>query len=128
MAHYALLNEENIVEMVITGIDENELVDGVDSWEEFYGEFHGMRCLRTSYNTYGNQHLLGGEPFRGNYAGPGFQYIEDLDAFVEPKPFNSWALNEETFLWEPPIPYPEDGKPHKWNEESQTWEPVEEAS
>jgi hypothetical protein len=121
MAHYALLNEENIVEMVITGKDEDDLVDGVESWEDFYGEFHGMRCLRTSYNTLGNEHILGGEPFRGNYAGIGFEYREDLDVFVEPKPFNSWTLNEETFIWEAPIPYPEDGADYTWDEDNASW-------
>lgn len=106
MAHYAFLDDNNIVTEVITGRDEDDLVEGVTSWEEYYGAFRGQRCLQTSYNTQGGQHLNGGTPFRGNYAGIGFYYDEDLDAFIQPKPgvtpeISDWVLNEETFTWEP---------------------------
>jgi hypothetical protein len=104
MAHYAFLNEENIVTNVIAGRDEDDLVEGVTSWEDYYGAFHGQRCLRTSYNTWGGVHAFGGTPFRGNYAGIGFTYDEALDAFIAPKPeptdeIADWVLDEETFTW-----------------------------
>lgn len=101
MAHYALLDENNIVTWVITGNDEDLVHEGVDSWEQYYGDFHNQKCLRTSYNTHANQHNYGGDPFRGNFAGLGFEYREDLDAFIPPKPGEDWVLNEETFTWEP---------------------------
>jgi hypothetical protein len=99
MAHYALLNENNVVTQVITGNDEDYVYEGVDSWEDYYGAFHGQRCLRTSYNTRGGVHALGGTPFRGNYAGIGFTYDETLDAFIPPKPGDDWVLDEDTCLW-----------------------------
>jgi hypothetical protein len=98
MAHYALL-ENNIVTEVITGRDEDDLADGVTSWEDYYGALRGQRCLQTSYNTEAGQHLTGGTPFRGNYAGIGFTYDEELDAFIPPKPDGEWVLDEETFSW-----------------------------
>ena len=106
MAHWAFVNKHDVVIDVIVGRDEDDLAEGVTSWEDYYGAVRGQRCLRTSYNTFGNQHLTGGEPFRGNYAGIGFQYREDLDAFIPPQPqptdeVAEWVLNEETFLWEP---------------------------
>lgn len=121
MAHYAFLDDDNIVTEVIVGRSEDDLIEGVTSWEDYYGSLRGQRCVRTSYNTAGNVHLDGGEPFRGNYAGVGFEYREDLDAFVSPQPFDSWSLNEETFIWEAPIPMPQDGKPYNWDEESGAW-------
>lgn len=110
MAHYAFLNENNVVTEVIVGIDETELIEGKTP-ETWYGEFRGQRCVRTSYNS----------NIRKNYAGIGFIYNEILDAFVPPKPFESWILDEETCLWQPPVPMPEDGKVYYWNEESLTW-------
>ena len=101
MAHYAFLDDNNIVTEVITGRDEDDLAPGVTSWEDYYGAFRGQRCLRTSYNTYAGVHAYGGTPFRGNYAGIGFTYNEALDAFIPPKPDGEWVLNEETFSWEP---------------------------
>lgn len=108
MAHYAFLDNNNIVTEVIVGRDEDDLIDGVTSWEGYYGAVRGQRCLRTSYNTHQNQHVDGGTPFRGNYAGIGSEYREDLDAFIPPKPgpnfelgVESWILNEETLSWEP---------------------------
>jgi hypothetical protein len=101
MAHYALLDENNVVTWVITGNDEDFVYEGVDSWEEYYGAFHDQTCLRTSYNTNAGEHRNGGEPFRGNFAGIGFTYDEALDAFIPPKPGDDWILNEETYSWEP---------------------------
>jgi hypothetical protein len=94
--------KSNIVTEVITGRDEHDLVEGVTSWEDYYGAFRGQRCLRTSYNTYAGVHSKDKTPFRGNYAGIGFFYDEGLDAFIPPKAdVGDWVLNEETFTWEP---------------------------
>ena len=122
MAHYAFINSNNIVTQVIVGRDEEDLVDGITSWEAYYGDKMGQTCLRTSYNTVGGVHSGGGTPFRGNYAGIGFKYHEDLDAFIPPQPFNSWILNEECYCYEAPVEYPEDGEKYVWNENQKTWE------
>lgn len=98
MAYYAFVNDENIVTEVITGKDETEIIDGMTP-EQWYGQYRGQRCLRTSYNTYGNTHIGGKEPFRGNYASVGYTYREDLDAFIAPKPDGEWTLDETTCLW-----------------------------
>ena len=119
MAHYAFLNSDNIVTQVIVGKDEN--TDGVD-WEVYYGNRLGQTCKRTSYNTAEGKHLLGGVPFRKNYAGIGYSYDEVRDAFIPPKPFDSWTLNENSCLWEAPVAYPNDGQQYEWNEESGTWD------
>lgn len=123
MAHYAFLDENNIVTEVIVGRDEDDLAEGVTSWEDYYGAVRGQRCLRTSYNTAAGVHSGEGEPFRGNYAGIGFEYREDLDAFIPPKPFESWLLNEDTCLWEAPVPRPEGD--YIWDEGVGDWVAVE---
>jgi hypothetical protein len=111
MAHYAFLDENNIVTEVIVGIDETELIEG-ESPEIWYGNFRNQTCIRTSYN--GN--------IRKNYAGIGYSYNLELDAFISPKPFNSWILNEETCLWNSPIERPEGS--YIWNEEILNWEEI----
>jgi hypothetical protein len=121
MAHYAFLDKNNIVTEVIVGIDETELIEGMDP-ETWYGNFRGQNCKRTSYNTYANQHILGGEPFRKNYAGIGDTYDEERDAFIPPKTLPSFILNENTCNWIPPIPRPEDDNRYIWNEETVSWE------
>lgn len=121
MAHYAFLDGSNIVTEVITGKNEGE--EGID-WEQWYGEFRGQVCKRTSYNTQGGVHSEGGTPFRKNYAGVGYSYDAERDAFIPPKPFASWLLNEESCLWEAPVPHPSDGERYNWNEETQNWEAV----
>jgi hypothetical protein len=104
VAHYAFIDENNIVTEVIVGKDEGE--EGID-WEQHYQQFRpGMTCKQTSYNTKGGVHLNGGIPLRKNYAGIGYTYDSVRDAFIPPKPFSSWILNEETCLWESPIPHP----------------------
>ena len=117
MAHYAYLDEHNIVTQVIVGRDENDpLPDGVNSWEEYYG---AKRC---SYNTSGGEHLYGGTPFRKNFPGIGWVYSEELDGFYPPQPHPSWALNEDTCLWEAPIPYPGDENNfYNWDETTLSW-------
>jgi len=124
MAHYAFINSQNTVTQVIVGRDEDDLAEGVTSWETYYGEHMGERCLRTSYNTVAGQHTAGGTPFRGNYAGINYKYDEALDAFLPPQPFPSWTLNETTYSWEAPVPYPTDGEDYVWNENRKEWEPV----
>jgi hypothetical protein len=129
MAHYAFINSENIVVEVITGRDEWEVVNGITDWEAYYTtRREGLRAVRTSYNTRGGQHVTGGVPFRGNYAGIGVTYDEDLDAFIPPKPFDSWTLDESTFNWVAPTPYPEvEGEEvYEWNEETLSWILIEE--
>ena len=99
MAHYAFI-KDGIVTEVIPGVDES--TDGID-WEEWYGNFKGQTCKRTSYNTVGNQHTDGGTPFRGNFAGKGFTYDEVNDVFIAPDPSTdefSYTLNTTTWLWE----------------------------
>ncbi len=118
MAHYALLDENMTVVSVITGVDET--TDGID-WEQHYGEFHGLLCKRTSYNTRGGEHSNGGTPFRKNYAGIGYTYDQLRDAFIPPQFSLSWVLNESTCLWEAPIPYPDDGQDYQWDESTKTW-------
>ena len=121
MAHYAFIDHNNIVTEVIVGRDEDDLIEGVTSWEDYYGASRGQRCLQTSYNTRSGVHAFGGEPYRGNYAGIGFSYDEALDAFIAPKPYPSWVLNEDTFTWEAPVPYPGDGGLYSWDEEAGAW-------
>ena len=122
MAHYAFLDGNNTVTEVITGKDEGQ--DGIN-WEQWYGEFRGQVCKRTSYNTSGGVHSSGGTPFRKNYAGIGYTYDEARDAFIPPKPFASWLLNEESCLWEAPAPHPADGGFYSWSEEDQEWVAVD---
>ena len=118
MAHYTFLDNNNIVTEVIVGKDEGE--ENID-WEVHYGNFRGQVCKRTSYNTSGGQHNNGGTPFRKNYAGIGYSYDEQRDAFIPQKPYASFVLNEDTCLWEPPVPYPTDGERYLWNEEELEW-------
>lgn len=120
MAHFAQLDENNIVVQVIAAGDEYE-----STGEQLYAEIVGGVWKRTSYNTISGNHILGGTPFRGNYAGIGFKYNEALDAFIPPKPFNSWVLNESIFNWVPPIPVPDASPTWMWDEDTQLWiEPV----
>lgn len=120
MAHYAILDQNNIVTQVFVGRDEDDLADGVSDWEQYYAP-EGFICRRTSYNTQGGIHTGGGTPFRKNYAGIGYTYDLDRDAFIPPKPFASWVLNEDSCLWEAPVPYPDDGERYVWDEETASW-------
>ena len=129
MAHYAFL-KNNIVTEVIVGIDETELIEDLNP-EIWYQNYKNKICKRTSYNTYGGIHYTNGIPsenqskaFRKNYAGIGFYYDEIRDAFIPPKPYPSWILNEDSCLWESPIPYPNDGNNYIWNEETGNWEQI----
>ena len=118
MAHYAFLNKNNVVELVIAGRDETETIEGLDT-ETWYANFRGQVCKRTSYNN----------KIRKQYAGIGYKYDATLDAFIPPQPFESWTLNEETAQWEAPTPYPDDGKRYSWDEATTSWvEIVEETA
>lgn len=109
MAHYAFLDENNIVTEVIVGRNEDEVVNGISDWEEYYGKLRGQKCLRTSYN--GNIRL--------NFAGVGAQYLPEHDVFLKVKPYPSWVLNS-FWDWEAPIPMPETGN-WVWVEEEGNW-------
>lgn len=122
MAHYAFLDENNYVIEVIPGRDENDVVDGISDWEEYYGNIRGLRCKRTSYNSYGgfNGRTLG-DGFRKNFAGIGFMYSDEHDAFIPPQPYPSWVLDQDGFLWVAPTEMPQDGKHYDWDEQSLSW-------
>ena len=125
MAHYALINSDNIVVNVITGVDENIIqtdLDGTqvggtsEAWETFYASlpwFEGLTCKRTSYNA----------NIRGNYAGVGYRYDQDFDVFIPLQPFPSWKLNYATYRWEAPVVKPEDvdGFIWRWSEINKEW-------
>lgn len=106
MAHYALLNSDNVVVNVIVGNDEGSEQD----WEQLYSDETGYTAKRTSYNTVGNTHLKNKEPFRKNYAGIGGTYDPVNDAFIPLKPYPSWVLNTDTFLWEAPVAHEDRGE------------------
>jgi hypothetical protein len=125
MAHYALLNENNVVVQVITGVDENIIQTNLDgtqvggtteAWEHFYASlpwFEGLTCKRTSYN--GN--------IRVNYAGIGYIYDETFDVFIAPRPYPSWKLNYTTYQWEAPVTCPDEveGFVFVWSEYNKEW-------
>jgi hypothetical protein len=119
MAHYAILDQNNIVTSVFVGRD-----DAGTDWEAYYG------AKKTSYNTRLGVHYdpSTGLPsadqtkaFRGNYAGVGFKYDPTLDAFIPPQPFPSWVLDPKSFGWSAPVPYPSDGQSYEWDEDTKTW-------
>ena len=122
MAHFAKLGIGDIVERV--HVVSNDVATTEQAGIDFLNNLYNTRDVfkQTSYNTYGGEHKLGGTPFRKNYATIGGKYDSSRDAFIPPKPFNSWTLNETTCLWEPPTPYPEDDNNYKWNEETQQWD------
>jgi len=126
MAHFAKLDESNIVLEVQLVANEaldpnNEEGSGIAFLTEWSGGHSNWR--QTSYNTVGGVHLLGGTPFRKNYAGVGYLYDPIRDAFIPVKDFPSWIFNEETCRWDPPTPYPNDGEDYSWDEINQSWIP-----
>ena len=128
MAYFAKLNLDNVVEKVISinnavitdvnGVEQEQL--GIDFINKLYNT--NAVWKQTSYNTVAGIHNFGGIPFRKNYAGIGYTYDSQRDAFIPSKPYNSWILNESTCLWEAPVVYPTDGNRYKWNEEILNWE------
>ena len=122
MAHFAEIDENNIVVRVLVVGDDQE-----DRGQEFLAEDLGLggTWKKTSYNTIAGEHRDGGTPFRKNYAGIGYTFDAVRDAFIPPKPYDSWVLNEDTCVWDAPVAMPvEEGKLFTWNEELGNWEEV----
>ena len=113
--HYAELDQDSIVKQVIRATQEV-----IDKRTQDLGE----RWVQCSYNTRGGVHLKGGVPLRKNYPGMNWCYDEQRDAFIPPKRYESWILNEDTCRWEAPVAYPTDNKFYRWNEDNQTWEQI----
>ena len=116
MSHFAKVNNGIVTQVIVAE-------------PEFFNTFVDTspgEWIQTSYNTHGNQHKNGGTPLRGNYAGIGYTYNRTNDVFYAPKPFASWILNESTWLWEAPIPYPTDDKLYQWDEATISWKEVTE--
>ena len=109
MAHFAEIKDGIVTQVIVA---EQNFIDTLPNPTEW---------VQTSYNTQAGKHLLGGTPLRKNYAGIGFRYDKELDAFIPPQPYPSWKLNTDTCLWESPIPYPQDDKEYIWNETEQEW-------
>ena len=122
MAHFCKLGTGNIVEKIVVVSNDIATTEqaGVDFLNNLYGTNDAWK--QTSYNTRGGVHKLGGTPFRKNYAGIGWKYNQTRDAFISPKPFNSWILNEETCLWEAPVALPDTENSYNWNENTQQWD------
>jgi hypothetical protein len=119
LAHFAKLDENNVVTFVTVGRQED------DGKEAELCARTGDVYKQTSYNTHGGVHALGGTPLRKNYAGIGYTYDAGRDAFIPPKPYASWVLNETTCLWDAPVAYPDDGKRYSWDEATTSWVEVE---
>tara|TARA_Y100000310_G_scaffold212533_1_gene213411 strand:- start:357 stop:749 length:393 start_codon:yes stop_codon:yes gene_type:complete len=127
MAHFTKLNQNNIVITVNVVHNSELLVDGVENEQKGVDFLNNLfntndNWKQTSYNTRGGVHKLGGTPFRKNYAGVGYTYDEVKDAFIEPQPYPSWTLNEDTCQWEAPVAFPNDGKSYNWNESTTSWD------
>jgi hypothetical protein len=116
MSRWAEIDENNIVTRVLV-VDNNEPDEGY----QWLIDNLGGTWIKTSFNTYAGVHELGGTPLRKNYASVGMTYDQERDAFIRPKPFESWILNEETCLWNAPVSYPTDGKTYEWDEETTSW-------
>lgn len=121
MAHYAEIDENNVVIRVLV-VPDNQEHRGHEYMANDLGL--GGTWVKTSYNTNGGVHLNGGTPFRKNYAGVGYKFDSTRDAFIPPKPFESWVLDEETCCWKAPVAYPTDGLMYEWNENLVDWEVI----
>ena len=124
MAHFAKIGTGNIITTV--EVVHNDVAITEQAGIDFINKLYNTRDVwkQTSYNTIGGVHQLGGTPFRKNYAGIGYTYDEDRDAFIPKQPYPSWTLNETTCNWKAPIPYPDDGKRYDWNESTKNWDEV----
>jgi hypothetical protein len=116
MAHFAKIVKNKVVKVIVAeeSFFENFVDDSAGKW------------IQTSYNTFGGNHLNNGTPLRKNYAGIGYTYDKSRDAFIPPKPFDSWTLNETSCLWEAPVAMPDDGQQYEWNEETTSWDLITE--
>ena len=126
MAHFAEIDAlHKVINVVVLDDKDTQDKDGneIESiGAKYLHDGFGGTWLRTSYNTYGGIHKAGGTPFRKNYAGIGYIYDEDRDAFIPQQPFDSWILNEDTCVYDPPVEYPDDGKIYTWNEDTTSWD------
>ena len=122
MAYFAKLGPGNII-LTVEPVS-NDIATTEQAGIDFLNNLYNTRDVwkQTSYNTKGGVHLNGGTPLRKNYAGIGYSYDQTRDAFIPPKPYLSWTLNETTCLWDPPVVYPTDGKRYNWNEETKQWD------
>lgn len=111
MAHFAKVRDGVVVQVIVA---EPEFFDT-------FVDTSAGEWIQTSYNTIGGVHKLGGTPLRKNYAGVGYSYDSQRDAFIPPKPYASWVLNEDTYLWGAPIAIPTDGKKYEWDEATTSW-------
>ena len=129
MAHFAEIDAlHKVINVVVLDDKDTQDKDGneIESiGAKYLHDGFGGTWLRTSYNTYGGIHKAGGTPFRKNYAGIGYIYDEDRDAFIPQQPFDSWTLNEDTCQYDPPVEYPDDGKYYEWNEDTTSWDEVD---
>jgi len=115
MAHFAKVLDKKVIKVIVAE-------------KEFFNTFvddSAGEWIQTSYNTFGNKHSLGGIPLRGNYAGIGYTYDKENDVFYSAKPYSSWILNEDTWLWEAPVAMPIDDNKYSWNEQTLSWDIVE---
>ena len=121
MAHFAKLGTGN--KIIKVEVVSNDIATTEQNGMDFLNNLYGSRDVwkQTSYNTIGGEHKLGGTPFRKNYANIGYKYDQTKDAFIAPKPFNSWTLNETTCIWEAPVQYPTDNQDYIWNETILNW-------
>jgi|TARA_R100001460_G_scaffold20196_2_gene41939 hypothetical protein len=125
MASFAKLGKGNIVEKVVAV--SNDIATTEQAGVDFLNNLYNTRDVwkQTSYNTKAGVHLLGGTPFRKNHAGIGFTYDQERDAFIAPRPFDSWTLNETTCEWEAPIAEPTDEQNYNWNEITRQWDLID---
>ena len=128
MAHFVEINDlKKVIQAVVLDNKDTQDTDGneVESiGAKYLHDGFGGTWVKTSYNTQGGVHKLGGTPFRKNYAGIGYTYDEAKDAFIPPQNYSSWTLNEDTCQWEAPVAYPNDDKKYLWNEETTSWDEV----
>jgi hypothetical protein len=112
MAHFAKIENDIVTEVIVAEQDYIDTLEDASQW------------IQTSYNTKGGVHVLGGEPLRKNYASIGYTYDSERDAFIAPKPYPSWILDEETCIWNAPVPEPARENVYSWNEQNQEWDLV----
>ncbi len=126
MAHFAKLGVGNIVERV--AVVSNDIATTEQAGVDFLNNLYNTRDVwkQTSYNTQGGVHMLGGTPFRKNYASKGYFYDQEKDAFIPPQPYPSWTLNESTCRWDSPVAYPNDENFYRWNETTKQWDLINE--
>tara|TARA_R110001592_G_scaffold260424_1_gene525125 strand:+ start:696 stop:1076 length:381 start_codon:yes stop_codon:yes gene_type:complete len=122
MAHFCKIGKGSKVEKIV--VVHNNVATSEQAGIDFLNNLYGTNDIwkQTSYNTLEGVHLLGGTPFRKNYGSLGFKYDQTRDAFISPKPFGSWILNEETCHWEAPVAKPDDEQSYEWNEETKQWD------